>query len=120
MRKFLLLLSVGLLSACGPVMSTGVPGLAQVDILTVMGTDKTVVDHVVSYSSGKNCSAVRLEKGQHYCEEDEPRIQQNIYCYNTLGSVTCYTKPDPYDGRHQKVGQNNGTKLIEPRPEIRR
>ena len=116
MRKFLPLLSVCILSACGPLVSGGVPGAAQVDMLTVIGTDKTIVDHVVSLSSGKNCSAIRLEKGQHYCEEDEPQIQQNIHCYNTLGSVTCYTRPDPYQGRQQKVGENNSTQLVQPSP----
>jgi len=116
MRTILSLLSVCMLGACGPLVSAGVPGVAQVDLLTVMGTDKTVVDHVVSLSSGKNCSAVRLEKGQHYCEEDEPIIQQNIYCYNTLGSVTCYNRPDPYQGRQQKLGENNSVQMRQRSP----
>jgi len=116
MRQFLSLLTVFSLGACGPLVSASIPGAAQVDILTVMGTDKTVVDHVVSLSSGKNCSAIRLEKGLHYCEEDEPQIQQNIYCYNTLGSVTCYSRPDPYQGRQQKLGENNSVKVIQPSP----
>ena len=116
MLKALYLLPVFILGACGPLASSGVPGLAQVDVLTVMGTDKTIVDHVVSLSSGKNCSAVRLEKGQYYCKEDEPEIQQNIHCYNTLGRVTCYTRPDPYNGRYQKIGQNNSSKLVRPSP----
>jgi len=116
MRKLLLLLPLCVLSACGPLMSASVPGLAQVDVLTVMGTDKTIVDHVVSLSSGKNCSAVRVEKGQYYCEEDEPRIEQNMNCYNTLGEVTCYTRPDPHHGRYQKIGQNNSSRLIKPSP----
>ena len=116
MRKYLFLLPVCALGACGPLITAGTPGLAQVEFLTVMGTDKTVVDHIVSLSSGKNCSYVRMEKGQYYCEEDEPKVQQNIYCYNTLGRVTCYTRPDPFDGRHQKVGQNNGTQIVPPNP----
>ncbi len=116
MRKLLLLLPVLIIGACGPLITAGTPGLAQVDVLTVMGTDKTVVDHIVSLSSGKNCSLIRLEKGQYYCEEDEPKVQQNIYCYNTLGSVTCYTKPDPFDGRQHKVGENNATQIVKPSP----
>jgi len=115
MRSSLAIFAILALSGCGPVVVPGVPGLAQIDVLTVVGTDKTVVDHVLSLSSGKNCSAVRLEKGMHYCEEDEPKITQNIYCYNTLGSVTCYTKPDPHKGGYQKIGENQHN-LVQPAP----
>jgi len=115
MRSSFAIIAVLALSACGPLLTSGAPGLAQIDMLTVMGTEKTVVDHVLSLSSGKNCSAVRLEKGLRYCEEDEPQIKQNIYCYNTLGSVTCYTKPDPYKGGYQKIGENEHN-MVEPVP----
>lgn len=107
MQKFLVCACLILLSGCGGLAASGVPGVAQVDILTVMGTDKTVVDHLVSASSGKNCSSIRLEKGEYYCEEDEPKVTQNIYCYKTLASVTCYDRADPHQGRYQKVDQND-------------
>jgi len=116
MRKIFLLLPILSVSACGPLVSASAPGLAEVDVLSLMGTEKTVVDHLVSLSSGKDCSAVRREKGQYYCKEDEPRIEQNIYCYNTLGSVTCYTKPDPYGAGQRKVGENNSSRLVRPSP----
>ncbi len=116
MRTILFLVVIVSISACGPLASTGIPGLAQVDLLTVIGTQKTVVDHVVSLSSGKNCSAIRVEKGLYYCEEDEPELQQNVHCYNTLGRVTCYTTPDPHNGRYQKLGQNDSNKAIQRSP----
>ncbi len=103
-----------LLSGCGPLASTGVPYLGQVEALTVVGTDKTIVDHVVSLTSGKNCSSVRREQGLYYCEEDEPNVKPEVYCYHTLGSVTCYDRPDPHDGRYQKVGEN-GHNLVKAR-----
>ena len=53
MRKLFILLWLVSLSGCGSLMMAGVPGLAQIDLVTVMGTDKTVIDHVVSVSSGK-------------------------------------------------------------------
>lgn len=69
------------------------PTLAVVDGATIMATDKTVVDHIVSFTSGKNCSTVRKEQGMYYCEEDEPKDTTKIYCYRTLGGVSCYEKP---------------------------
>ena len=104
--------------APGSAIQGAVPGYAQIDMFTVMGTEKTIMDHVISLSSGKDCSAVNLEKGQYYCAEDEPTINQEIFCYNTLGSVTCYAKPDPYKGGYQKLGLNNHN-LIKPPPSNR-
>ena len=66
---------------------------------SVIGSDKTMEDHVVSLASGKNCSLIRREKGLTYCEEDEPKIKQNLYCYKTLATVTCYDRPDTLPGR---------------------
>jgi hypothetical protein len=119
MHKLFILLWLVSLSGCGGLMMAGVPGLAQIDLVTVMGTDKTVIDHVVSVSSGKNCSSIRLEQGDYYCEEDEPRINPNINCYKTLGRVTCYTKSDPYNEGYQKVGENDHN-LIDPHAQKRR
>ncbi len=114
MHKFIPLVCLLVLGGCGGLAASGTPGLAQIDFLTVMGTDKTVIDHVVSVSSGKNCSSVRLEKGEVYCEEDEPQVKQNIYCYRTLANVTCYDRADPYGGRYSKVDQNDHN-LVDPK-----
>lgn len=32
---------------------------------------------------------------------------QDIYCYRTLGEITCYDRPDPYNGGQRKVGGND-------------
>lgn len=92
---------------------SGVPFLGQADALTVIGTDKTIVDHVVSINSGKNCSTVRREQGLHYCEEDEPAVNPHVYCYNTLGRVTCYDRPDPHANGAHKLGDNSHN-LVDP------
>ena len=121
-RRFVLLVlfCVVALGGCGPLAMSGgplamsgVPFLGQADALTVVGTDKTIVDHFVSISSGKNCSTVRREQGLHYCEEDEPEIKARVYCYNTLGRVTCYDRPDPHTNGVQKVGDNSHN-LVDP------
>ena len=89
MRFIALLAFILLLGGC-----SAIPGMTQLQGIAVIGTDKSIEDHILSYSSGKNCSVVRKEKGLTYCEEDEPKINQNIFCYKTLGSVTCYDRPD--------------------------
>ena len=97
-------------SGCGPLAAT--PGAfnlisGQAEILSIMGTEKTIADHVVSLSSGKNCSTVRRERGLHYCEEDEPEIKSQVYCYKTLARITCYDRPDPYLNNAKRMGVND-------------
>ena len=110
---FLVFICVAALGGCGPMAMSGVPFLGQADALTVVSTDKTIVDHFVSISSGKNCSTIRREQGLHYCEEDEPEVKPRIYCYKTLGRVTCYDRPDPHANGVQKVGDNSHN-LLDP------
>jgi len=115
MRTIGLITGMLLLAGCAPPLgSAAVPGLAQFDMATVMASDKTLIDHVVSMTSGKNCSSVRVEKGLYYCEEDEPRVNQKISCYPSLGRVTCYDRPDPYHNNHQKLGENEHNR-VKPR-----
>lgn len=71
---------------------------------SVMATDKTIPDHLVSYRSGKDCSTVRVEQGRTYCREDEPNPQPVAYCYRTLGDVTCYSQPDPAHQPGDQIG----------------
>ncbi len=107
--RLLALSSIGVLLGCAvpPTLATGVmPGVAQIDMMTVVGTDKSIVDHVVSYSSGKDCSYIYVERGNHYCKEDEVVIKPQVYCYNSIGRVTCYERPDPHANGHRENGNN--------------
>jgi len=99
MRRLAFLICLGLLSGCG--------SLAGIEIGTTVATDKTFTDHIISFSSGKDCSSVRREQGLSYCKEDEVSITPNVFCYNTLGRVTCYDRPDPHNGKQRQVGIND-------------
>lgn len=103
----LLVVLAGLAGCGAPTVASGVPGAAQIDLLTVMSSDKTIVDHVVSWSSGKDCSTVNVEKGNHYCKEDEVVIKPKVHCYSTLGRTTCYEQPDPYANGQRELGNND-------------
>ena len=86
---------------------SGCTSIVGLDAVSIMGTDKSIVDHAVSLSSGKNCSSLRLEQGRYYCEEDTTEIRTQVYCYNTLGRPTCYDRPDPTRPVSEKLGQND-------------
>ncbi len=74
---------------------------------TVVGSEKTLGDHIISYVSGINCSTVRRNLGRTYCEEDEPNPVPRVFCYPTIGKITCYDTPDPRRQPFEKVGRND-------------
>jgi hypothetical protein len=102
MRIVVVITMLLIVSACNSV-----PSLAIIDGASVVSTEKTVADHAISIYTGKNCSTIRTEMGLTYCEEDEVVPAPEVYCYHTLGKITCYDKPDPHKGRHQRVGDND-------------
>ncbi len=101
-----LLLAALVLGGCSLATATPgtVPPLIGIEAISLIGTDKTLADHFVSFSRGKNCSTVRRQTGQTYCEEDEVTQPEEIYCYRTLGKVNCYAQPNPFDARNGTVG----------------
>lgn len=90
-----------LVAACDAGTFTAATGVS------LMGSDKTIVDHAISIGSGKNCSILRTERGLTYCVEDMPQVRQNIYCYRDLGGVTCYDQPSPNNTQQQRVDRND-------------
>lgn len=102
MRMAFLIAGLVLLAGCSVV-----PPVAIIDGATVVGSQKTLGDHFISYVSGKNCSTVRRNLGRTYCEEDEPNPVPRVFCYPTIGKITCYDKPDPRRRPYEKVGRND-------------
>lgn len=98
------------LSSCTQPQATApaffpVPQALGVDGASVLSTGKTISDHVVSFATGKNCSTVRKNIGQHYCEEDDVIVPDEVFCYNTLGDVSCYALPAPHGENYRHLGQ---------------
>jgi len=83
------------------------PPIAAVEGSMAVVTGKPLSDYVVSIASGKKCSTVRTNSGRTYCEEDEINATPKVWCYRTIGRVSCYDRPDPYDGNQRKIGVNN-------------
>lgn len=83
-------------------------GVAVIEGASVMASDKTASDHLVSLFSGKDCSVVRSEQGLEYCVEDQPPDPEpRVFCYKTLASVSCYDRPDPRRSPDQLMGQGD-------------
>ena len=60
-----------------------------------------MVDHAVSYSSDRDCSVLYMANDENYCKPPVPiepgqvaYMSSALYCYRTLGGVSCYDRPD--------------------------
>ena len=79
--------------------------LVAIEGISAAVFDKTASDHVVSLFSGKDCSFLRVEQDKSYCVEDAKIVKQShLYCYPTLGAITCYTEPDPQRAPSERIG----------------
>ena len=70
--------------------------LLLLDVAVLINTDKTIVDHVMSLTSGRDCSTIRAQSSGVYCQEREPPRPpptQPVYCYRSLASVNCFESP---------------------------
>jgi hypothetical protein len=97
-------------SACSTTMSdivgtnlfTGGEWYLAFDVISIINTDKTLIDHAVSLSTGQDCSTIRKIDGKSYCAK-EPVPETPLYCYRSLAAVSCYRTPDPYNTGSQTV-----------------
>ncbi|MGH6954280.1 MAG: hypothetical protein ACREGL_08870 [Alphaproteobacteria bacterium] len=84
--------------------------LAGADLASQVNTGKGLHDHVASAAMSEDCSTGRyLEDHGQYCVDPDAAAElaaarPALYCYPSLGAVTCYDSPDPYA---------NGARLIE-------
>ncbi len=104
MRRVFFIAGVVVLAAISGCAN--IPALAGAEGVSAVLTKKTVTDQIVSFTSGKNCSTARVDRGQSYCVEDEINPPPKVYCYRTLGSVSCYDRPDPYKGGQKALGRD--------------
>ena len=56
-------------------------------------------DRMLNHAFGHNCVAANSTVGEWICSEnDAPVAQVSRYCYQTLGEVNCFDRPDPDRG----------------------
>jgi hypothetical protein len=119
--RFLAVPAILLLAACSPAES-GI--LAGTTIISLLETDKTVSDHIMSQMMNKDCSSKRLLEGaDRMCIDENESATKTVaqstptYCYRTLGNISCYTKPNPYDPNVSEVAWPRPTQP-EPAPSL--
>jgi hypothetical protein len=81
--------------------------LVALNAISYLETDKGVGDHIMSKMMHKDCAADRIVKDGKMCRDDDTATlvaqQAPVYCYRTLGEITCYSTPDPYKAGAEMV-----------------
>lgn len=95
---------IAFLLACLVALSACELGGAFVaaNVVSIVHTDKTLVDHALSRSKEQDCSLLHAADNEPYCQPAEPvgpreevaAMAFTHYCYRTLGGVSCYDRPD--------------------------
>jgi hypothetical protein len=92
------------LTACGPGTGLVVVGA---NVVSLVNTDKTLVDHAASWATDEDCSAIAFSNKEEYCQSKEfpvePAAAAETFCYRSLGSIVCYNEPDPYASEQMRV-----------------
>lgn len=107
------LVALLLLGGCGGEVGLALASASAVSFAT---TDKFLTDHAVSAVTGEDCSALQYEQTGEFCRtsedieaermaEEERRLAATprMYCYRTLGKITCYQEKDYQASLAQQV-----------------
>lgn len=116
MRLFLAAALLSLLSACDFASQAAMAGF---NLVSYVHTDKTLTDHAISFITEENCSIRHSANNQPYCQplpeadlaagggsnapyndpnslgDSEIASAPSVFCYRTLGKISCYSEPDP-------------------------
>jgi hypothetical protein len=91
--------------AVSPFTAYTLFGIAE--ITSLINTQKTITDHILSAASGRDCSTIRAKDEGVYCIDKNkmkgPK-KPEVYCYRTLADVNCYADHGGYDARKLPIG----------------
>jgi len=91
----LVLLAALPLAGCGV---EGVGAVAAAEVVAIPVFHRSLPDMLVSGASGRDCSVVRLDRGETYCRDPEPPPTRPSFCTRSLGVVDCWTNPEALNG----------------------
>jgi hypothetical protein len=75
-----------------------VGAIAGANVAAIPVVQRDLFDVAYSTITGKDCSVVRLDRGQSYCRAEEPPPAPPPYCTRSLGTVDCWRDPNAIRG----------------------
>ncbi len=113
-RLPLLLAALIGLSACSPANTAALAGASLVSLIY---TNKTLGDHAASRILKEDCSTLNFSNNEPYCQKHRPEDEEaqrlaalsaSLYCYRTLGGVSCYDRPDYQASNQTRLNYAHG------------
>ena len=84
--------------------------LTGASVASYVNSDKFLADHAADALTEKDCRTTFVVEGKQYCQDPvDPQaealaeVEAQPYCYRSLGQVTCYDRPDPYNNNERPV-----------------
>lgn len=89
--------------------------VGAISVATIIVTDKTMVDHFVSFLREEDCSTVRASIGEKYCRPIRVAYTPppEPFCYRSLAKVSCFATPNPYGSDHRMGSYLPGITRVE-------
>jgi len=113
-RLPLLLAALIGLAACSPANTAALAGASLVSLIY---TDKTLSDHAASRALKEDCSVLNFVDNEPYCQKPPSEdaeanrlaaLSASLYCYRTLGGVSCYDRPDYMASNQTRLNYAHG------------
>lgn len=98
LARYAAIASLGLmLGGCEAAVGTNAM-LFAASTATIINEDKLPTDILASAVTGMDCDTIRKtrDKGPLCRPPSEQVIEPPTYCYRTLGTVSCFDRPNPY------------------------
>ncbi len=105
------------LGGCTPPATPAVL-LGLGDLASVATFHRGLFDLAFSGTTGRDCSIVRLDRGQTYCREKEAPPAPPPYCTRSLGTVDCWADPAAVPNLPREVA--DGPRTLTPAQERQR
>jgi len=102
-----MLCSLPFLAGCHPG-GTPFVVLAGVEAASIAVFHRDGFDLGYSMVTGRDCSIVRLDRGERYCRQPEPAPAPPVFCARSLGVVDCYDHPELLTDRQAGVADAPG------------
>lgn len=66
---------------------------------------RSLPDTLFSAITGRDCSVVRLDRGESYCRPVDPPVPPTPYCTRSLAGVDCWASPERMPNIPMQVAQ---------------
>jgi hypothetical protein len=104
-----ILLPILLLAGCAASPVTLTAAVIGTGAGSIAVIHRSPIDAIYSAVTGKDCSVVRLDRGETYCRPQELEPLPQTFCTRSLGVADCWQDPAALPGHPTGVADGSNT-----------